>query len=413
MHNIVVVYCFICCSIVNCHSQNSYLLRTHSNLIGKYGGTFIQYYVLRKFFTATLTQAQATSMASDSCTLAIEPNYIVRARGTSVNTDHQGQASSTRRYLGIPEFNKMDDNPPSWGLERISTRGKKNGKYIWVSEGFGTDVCKFPLCRVSLCTSFYHYLIQLHSYSYTDIFDTGVYPSHIDWRGRNEDFDVPGDSRLQEPYICTGEIEANWENNNHGTFIASIVAGQTMGLARSSNIHPIQVLDANGEGSITSLLCGMEKLVRDGIDYYSANAPKKIRAVVNLSLGVDGRSEILDEAVGVLADIGYVVVIGAGDNSGISKTIHLCTCFCSISNVIFSFSFSFVYLQAMHAIIALNTTKQLQLVPFQTMLLLATQQAKVAIPRHLHPTMGLASIYGRPAKRLQVLRMKESSTEQS
>ena len=95
-----------------------------------------------------------------------------------------------------------------------------------------------------------------------------------------------------------------------------------MGLARSSIIHPIQILDANGEGSIISLLCGMEKLVRDGMDYYSANAPKKIRAVVNLSLGVDGRSEILDEAVGVLADIGYVVVIAAGDNSGMySKTI--------------------------------------------------------------------------------------------
>ena len=123
---------------------------THSNLIGKYGGTFIQYYVLRKFFTATLTQAQATSMASDSCTLAIEPNYIVRARGTSVTTLlgaanqelQDSQASSSRRNLGIPEFNKMDDNPPSWGLERISTRGRKNGKYIWVSEGFGTDVCK-------------------------------------------------------------------------------------------------------------------------------------------------------------------------------------------------------------------------------------------------------------------------------
>ena len=55
------------------------------------------------------------------------------------------------------------------------------------------------------------------------------------------------------------------------------------------------------------------------MDYYSANAPKKIRAVVNLSLGVDGRSEILDEAVGVLADIGYVVVIAAGDNSGMFK----------------------------------------------------------------------------------------------
>ena len=89
-----------------------------------------------------------------------------------------------------------------------------------------------------------------------------------------------------------------------------------MGPARSSNIHPIQILDANGEGSITSLLCAMEKLIQDGIDYNTANSPKKIRAIVNLSLGVDGRSDVLDEAVGVLADIGYVVVIAAGDNSG-------------------------------------------------------------------------------------------------
>ena len=133
-------------SIVILNSIIYNLLRTNSNLLAKYGGTFIQYYELSKFFTATLTQAQATGMANDSCTMGVEPNYIVRARGTST-TKILGAANheelQERRALGIPEFNKMDDNPPSWGLERISTRGRKNGKYIWVSEGFGTDVCKF------------------------------------------------------------------------------------------------------------------------------------------------------------------------------------------------------------------------------------------------------------------------------
>ena len=90
-------------------------------------------------------------MANDSCTWGVEPNYILRARGTSVTT-LLGEANQelqeiqvSNRRLGIPEFNKMDDNPPSWGLERISTRGRKNGKYIWVSEGFGTDACKFQM----------------------------------------------------------------------------------------------------------------------------------------------------------------------------------------------------------------------------------------------------------------------------
>ena len=135
-------------SIVILNSIIYNLLRTNSNLLAKYGGTFIQYYELSKFFTATLTQAQATGMANDSCTMGVEPNYIVRARGTST-TKLLGAANheelQERRALGIPEFNKMDDNPPSWGLERISTRGRKNGKYIWVSEGFGTDVCKFHM----------------------------------------------------------------------------------------------------------------------------------------------------------------------------------------------------------------------------------------------------------------------------
>lgn len=143
-------YCrvLLCCFPFRCQLSFlilSYIIFYHSNLLGKYGGTFIQYYELSKFFTATLTQAQATSMASDSCTMGVEPNYIVRARGTSIlETANQESQVSTRR-LGIPEFNKMDDNPPSWGLERISTRGRKNGKYIWVSEGFGTDVCKFQM----------------------------------------------------------------------------------------------------------------------------------------------------------------------------------------------------------------------------------------------------------------------------
>ena len=149
-------YCSTCFAAfafdVDCRSQFKHILSfSHSNLLAKYGGTFIQYYELSNFFTATLTPSQATSMANDSCTWGVEPNYIVRARGTSVTTllgeanQELQESQESNRRLGIPEFNKMDDNPPSWGLERISTRGRKNGKYIWVSEGFGTDACKFQM----------------------------------------------------------------------------------------------------------------------------------------------------------------------------------------------------------------------------------------------------------------------------
>jgi subtilisin family serine protease len=115
--------------------------------------------------------------------------------------------------------------------------------------------------------------------------------------------------------MCAGTA-SDYTSTDHGTFVASLAAGWSFGTARSAIIHPIQVLDANGEGTTSSLLCGMEKLLQDGKDYNAANYPKKIRSLVNLSLGVNGRSDALDKAVKDMTDVGYTVVIAAGDHNG-------------------------------------------------------------------------------------------------
>ena len=144
------------------------------------------------------------------------------------------------------------------------------------------------------------------------MFDTGIYSSP-DFLGRNVTFETTGPSRLETPFVCAGN---SGDEAPHGTFVASIAGGKTYGVAKMTAIHPIQILDVNGEGSIATLLCGMEKLIQDGIDYYASYAPKKIRAVVNLSVGADGYSAILNKAAEDLVDLGYTVVIAAGDNDG-------------------------------------------------------------------------------------------------
>jgi subtilisin family serine protease len=141
------------------------------------------------------------------------------------------------------------------------------------------------------------------------IFDTGVYPDHSDWEDRK------GNSRLVAPLICAGEA-GDYALTDHGTHIASIAGGWSHGTAKGATIHPIQVLDRHGEGSTASVLCGVDRLLRDGKEFNAANAPKRFQAVVNLSLGVNGRSDALDKAVQDMTAAGYTVVIAAGDQSG-------------------------------------------------------------------------------------------------
>ena len=149
------------------------------------------------------------------------------------------------------------------------------------------------------------------------MFDTGIYPDHSDWTGRNATFMTNGPSRLEEHFVCVGDELDYGAADDHGTFMASIAAGKKYGTAKMSAIHPIQVLDpATGEGSLASILCGVEKLIQDGIDYNLAHSPKKIRAVVNFSLGTNGVSDILDKIASDLTDLGYTVVIAAGDDGG-------------------------------------------------------------------------------------------------
>lgn len=195
-------------------------------LLGNYGGTLIYLYENAEFFSASLTEEQKDAMFADNCVFTVEPNFKVRARGTTTG-EHRRLGSSAhdqeQRRLAIPEFN-LKEVPASeldcyfiaisillplsllvisysnllllktctcnssfdsdWGLERISSRGARNGAYMWLHEGAFT-----------------------HIY----IFDTGIYPDHSDWYGRDG-------NRYGDGLICTGGAD-DYTSTDHGTHV--------------------------------------------------------------------------------------------------------------------------------------------------------------------------------------------------
>jgi serine protease AprX len=138
------------------------------------------------------------------------------------------------------------------------------------------------------------------------IVDTGVDNQHVDLSGNKvtgwRDF-VNGN-------------EAPYDDQGHGTHVASIAAGtgeannRYTGVAPEASIVGVKVLDRNGSGSMTQIMEGIEWLIdqRDNLNIQ----------VANLSLGStessDGR-DALSQVVNAAVDHGITVVVAAG-NSG-------------------------------------------------------------------------------------------------
>ena len=281
---------------------------TAASLLGTYGGTLMaNYQHVLKGFSAILTEAQAAAMALDATVVSMENNYMVYARGSAVpikehvrslQTDNEQpeerrlsdeQAQTKRllegtfiddnhRNLAMWQWNNVADQSANWGLDRMSSRGPRNGAYVWFHDGKYTDLY---------------------------VLDTGIHTEHQEFSGR-----------MQSGTSCTGG-SADWTNTVHGTHIASLAGGATYGTGKKATLHPVQVLDMNGQGTLTSVLCGMEWTVGNHKSSHgSLYNGSKSKAVAVMGWGLMGQSAILDEAVEEMVNDGITVVIAAGNENG-------------------------------------------------------------------------------------------------
>jgi subtilisin len=100
------------------------------------------------------------------------------------------------------------------------------------------------------------------------------------------------------------------DENGHGTHVAGIIGAKNnsfgvVGVASGANLVALKVLDKDGKGSLSSVI--------QALTYINQNA--KAGDVVNISLGDDKLSDILDQQVKYTASLGIYVSIAAGNDS--------------------------------------------------------------------------------------------------
>lgn len=147
------------------------------------------------------------------------------------------------------------------------------------------------------------------------VIDTGIELSHPDL--------TP--NILNSGKSCIRRTSAN-DDNGHGTHVAGTIAAAdnaigVVGVAPKAKLIPVKVLDRNGSGTWSSVICG--------IDWVTANAAAYNIKVANMSLGGGGssdnncgntNSDALHKAICRSRDAGVTYVVAAGNSSADAGT---------------------------------------------------------------------------------------------
>ncbi|KAK7747738.1 hypothetical protein SLS62_008882 [Diatrype stigma] len=162
------------------------------------------------------------------------------------------------------------ENVP-WGLGRVSHR--KPGASLYLQD-------------------------ELPRQTYAYIVDTGIRITHQEFGGR---------ARWGATFLDEGsEEDLDFDEEGHGTHVAAIVAGNTVGV--DNHTIPIAVKVMSGEaGSWSTIVKGIEWAVTHATDTGTIS-----RSVINLSLG-GSKIDAADDAIKSTIQAGMTVVVAAGN----------------------------------------------------------------------------------------------------
>lgn len=168
-------------------------------------------------------------------------------------------------------------NPPSWGLSRISSKSSNSTNYVYDSTA-GDGVVVYSV-------------------------DTGVDIKHPDFEGRAE--------------WGTNTIDNDdTDGAGHGTHTSSTMVGKDFGVAKKASLVAVKVLGADGSGSTSKVLAGMEWAVKDA----KSRGITGKKAVMNMSLGGPYSQAMNDGAANVIRS-GVFLAVAAGNESNDASNV--------------------------------------------------------------------------------------------
>ncbi|MGY4901233.1 S8 family peptidase [Streptomyces sp. 900116325] len=160
------------------------------------------------------------------------------------------------------------DNPPSWGLDRIDQ-----------TETAGDHAYTYPDSAGEGVTAY--------------VIDTGVRVTHKEF-----------EDRASSGFDAVDNDDSADDGNGHGTHVAGTIAGTTFGVAKKAKIVAVRVLDDSGSGTTEQVVAG--------IDWVTAHHEGP--SVANMSLG-GGADPALDAAVQKAIASGVTFAVAAGNES--------------------------------------------------------------------------------------------------
>lgn len=130
------------------------------------------------------------------------------------------------------------------------------------------------------------------------ILDTGILPNHTEFNT----------GQVVMAYNAINKTNRAQDDNGHGTAVASVIGGKTVGVANKTMLHSIKVLSSTGSGYTSDIIAGLNWVLTN----------RRGPCLINMSLG-GAFSTSLNTAVQNCLNNGIQVVCATG-NSGVDAS---------------------------------------------------------------------------------------------